>query len=104
MYRFDDILSLLKANENIEIEKPIPACPKHADIDCARIAGNCRQGNNKQCEQEFVFYAGGSLHILKPKFVIENNTTSGFFKESDMRLNMLFNNGLITKPTPYTDS
>ena len=103
MYLFDDILSLLKANKNIEIEKPIPACPKHADINCAKIAGNCQQGNNKQCEQKFKFYVNGkTLHILKPKFVFENNTKKGFLKESDIRLNMLFKNGIIAKPQSYT--
>lgn len=105
MYRFEDILALIEANTNIEIEKPVPSCPKHADINCANIAGNCKQGNNKQCEQEFVFYVnGGTLHILKPKFVIENNTKSGFFKESDIHLNMLFNKGIIARPQPYTAS
>lgn len=46
MYRFEDILALIEANTNIEIEKPVPSCPKHADINCANIAGNCKQGNN----------------------------------------------------------
>ena len=105
MYRFEDILALIEADTNIEIEGDIPSCPKHADINCANIAGNCKQGNNKQCEQEFVFYVNGrTLHILKPKFVIENNTKSGFFKESDIHLNMLFNKGIIEKPKPYSAS
>lgn len=105
MYRFDDILALVKANKDIEIEGHIPSCPKHSDINCASIAGICNQGNNKQCEQQFVFYVNGkTLHILKPKFVIENNTKSGFFKESDIHLNMLFNKGIIEKPKPYSAS
>ena len=54
MYRFEDILALIEANTNIEIEKPVPSCPKHADINCANIAGNCKQGNNKQHGTQFL--------------------------------------------------
>lgn len=103
MYRLDDILSLIDANKNIEIEPPIPACPKHADMECAKIAGQCPIGNAKRCKQRFEFYINQKEFVtLYPIFVIANNTQIGFFKESDIKLNSLFNKGVIKKPQSYS--
>lgn len=99
MYKFDDILRLLKDNDRVEIEMPEPACPKHADRECPRLAGQCPVGNSKKCQQRLnMIIDNKRFFSLYPKFVMKENTRSGFLKKSDPSLALLFHNKVIEKP------
>ena len=99
MYAFDNILYLLKDSKRVKIELPVPACPKHADRECPRVAGHCAVGNSQKCEQRLnILIDDKRFFSLYPKFVMKENTKSGFLKKSDPILALLFHDKIIEKP------
>lgn len=70
---------LLKLQQlKADIDEPIPACPKSADIVCSLASGNCEQGNKSTCIQWCAFFVEKRRFFIPVTFVIKPNSRDGF--------------------------
>ena len=95
--KFSHLLANLQSVPGYQQQYPVPNCPKHADIVCSKMTGNCDIGNNRQCEQTFSFFIDTKLFFVAIKFVWQNNTKEGYFDSSSIAIQKLIDLNVITR-------
>lgn len=94
MCSFDKLVALLKGR--VEFCTPIPACPRHASVMCAKDAGKCEVGNNRECTQWLTLFIGRSPFTVLVKFVYTPDSRTGFFSSTDTAIRRMIIKGVLT--------
>lgn len=96
MLSFDKLVEFLKVLKGFEIIEPIASCPRYANIDCARISGNCDVGNKKECWQIFQFFIDKTLYLVRVGFVYKENSTKGFFDLNNATVKLMLSRKILS--------